>query len=154
MSSWRVQALPSICTRQRRPLFGQAGYYIAPTNDIALPSVASRCSSVFSSTKSFTKTQQETNKQRTRRKARIKHRSLATAAHVRVLRVRTCVYAQPCAHVNTPITDFNSASDPIMDPIMDFDPCWQLTISSSRWAWPAPSKQSTQRCLLMRMRSK
>ena len=70
------------------------------------------------------------------------------------VRVRICVYAQPCAHVNNPITDFNSVSDPITEPITDFDQCWRLTISSSCWARPAPSKQSPHRCLLMRVRSK
>ena len=68
----------------------------------------------------------------------------------------TCVLAWPTrgGSVYSPITDFNIDSNPITDPITDFDECWRLTISSSRWAWPAPSKQSPQRCLLVPMRSK
>ena len=45
--------------------------------------------------------------------------------------------------VYTPITDFNIDSNPITDPITDFDECWRLTITSSHWARPAPSRKHT-----------
>ena len=50
-----------------------------------------------------------------------------------------------------PITDFNIVSNPITDPITDFDQCWRLAISSSRWARPAPSTHAPQRYVLMRI---
>ena len=45
--------------------------------------------------------------------------------------------------VYSPITDFNIDSNPITDPITDFDQCWRLTIPSSHWARPAPSRKHT-----------